>query len=94
MMPDMSKFTNNFDELSLQDSRDVDNRMCGNKIINTITDYVMKENIPIREALGIKDPVTSINTMVRKEALKNEIKYICGAGASYDEVVKALEYFH
>ena len=68
--------------------------MCGNKIINSITDYIMKENLPIREALGIKDPVTSTNTMVRKEALKNEIKYICGSGASYDEVVKALEYFH
>ena len=49
----------------------------------------MKENIPIREALGVTT-ITSENTMVSKESLKKEIKLICGSGASYDEVVKGL----
>ena len=32
--------------------------------------------------------------MINKELLKNEIKLICGSGATYDEVVKGLEHFH
>jgi hypothetical protein len=43
--------------------------MCGDKIIKAISDYIMKENIPIREALGISN-VSSLNTMVSKESLK------------------------
>lgn len=67
--------------------------MCGDKIIKAISDYIMKENIPIREALGISN-VSSLNTMVSKESLKQEIKLICGSGATYDDVVKALDHFH
>ena len=63
--------------------------MCGDKIIEAISQYVLKEDIQIREALGITD-VTSENTMVSKESLKNEIKLICGSSATYDEVVKGL----
>ena len=54
---------------SAQASKQVDNRMCGDKIILAISEYVMKENIPIREALGIIN-VSSENTMVSKESLK------------------------
>jgi len=54
----------------------------------------MKENTPIREALGIMHHVSSENTLVSKESLKNEIKLICGSGATYDDVVKALDHFH
>jgi hypothetical protein len=54
----------------------------------------MKENTPIREALGIISKVSSDNTMVSKESLKQEIKLICGSGATYDDVVKALDHFH
>jgi|APSaa5957512535_1039671.scaffolds.fasta_scaffold491368_2 hypothetical protein len=43
--------------------------MCGDKIILAISEYIMKDNIPIREALGIIN-VSSENTMVSKEALK------------------------
>jgi len=32
--------------------------------------------------------------MVSKESLKNEIKLICGSGATYDDVVKGLNHFH
>lgn len=67
--------------------------MCGDKIIQSISQYILKENIPIREALGISN-ISSENTMVSKESLKKEIKLICGSGATYDEVVKALEHFH
>ena len=67
--------------------------MCGDKIIEAISQYVLKEDIQIREALGITD-VTSENTMVSKESLKNEIKLICGSSATYDEVVKGLQHFH
>jgi len=53
----------------------------------------MKENLPIRESLGIAY-LNSENTMINKENLKKEIKLICGSGATYDEVVKGLEHFH
>jgi hypothetical protein len=76
-----------------QASQQVDARMCGDKIIQAIGDYIVKENTPIREALGISN-VSSENTMVSKESLKNEIKLICGSGATYDDVVKALNHFH
>jgi hypothetical protein len=67
--------------------------MCGDLIIVAICDYILKENIPIREALGISF-ISSENTMVSKESLKKEIKLICGSGATFDEVVKGLDHFH
>ena len=67
--------------------------MCGDKIISKISEYVIKENIKIRDALGIVK-VTSENTMVNKDSLKNEIKLICGSNATYDEIMKALNHFH
>ena len=67
--------------------------MCGDKIISSVSEYILKENIPIREALGIVN-ITSLNTMVSKDSLKQEIKLICGSGATYDDVVKALNHFH
>jgi len=74
-------------------SKQVDNRMCGDKIIQAITQYILKENIPIKESLGI-GYISSENTMINKEHLKKEIKLICGSSATYDEVVKGLEHFH
>ena len=96
-MPNFDDFPDLEDEMDIfessQASKQVDARMSGDKIIQAVGDYIMKENIPIREALGISN-ITSQNTMVSKESLKNEIKLICGSGATYDDVVKALNHFH
>ena len=97
-MPCFSDFPALEKEIELQESEEaskqVDARMCGDKIIQAISDYIMKENTPIREALGITSNISSDYTMVSKESLKSEIKLICGSGATYDEVVKALNHFH
>ena len=67
--------------------------MCGDKIIQAVSQYIIKENLPIREALGIYH-LSSEDTMISKESIKKEIKLICGSSATYDEVVKGLEHFH
>ena len=80
------------DSLNVDESRDVDNRMAGDKVLRILRDYIIKENLHIRDAMGIKN-ITS-DHMVSREELKQNIKKITGNQASFDDIMKALDHFH
>ena len=42
------------ESLNIDESRDLDNRMCGDKILRILRDYIIKENIQIRDAFGLE----------------------------------------
>lgn len=65
------------DSLNIDESRDVDNRMSGDKVLRILRDYIIKENLHIKEALSIKN-ITS-DHMVGREELKDNIKKITGS---------------
>lgn len=78
--------------LNMDESREVDNRMAGDKVLRILRDYIIKENMHIKDALGISNITTDY--MISREQLKDSIKLITGAQASYDDIMKALDYFH
>ena len=80
------------ESLNIDESRDVDNRMSGDKVLRILRDYIIKENIHIRDALQIKN-ITS-DYMVSRDVLRSAIKKITGSQASYDDIIKALDHFH
>ena len=80
------------DSLNIDESRDLDNRMSGDKILRILRDYIIKENITIRAALGIRNITNEV--MISKDYLKDQIKKIVGQEATYYEIMKALEHFH
>lgn len=80
------------ESMNADESRDLDNRMCGDKILRILRDYIIKENLHIKDALGIN--FISSDIMVDRDVLKNQIKRITGSDASYDEIMKALDHFH
>jgi hypothetical protein len=51
--------------LNVDESRDVDNRMSGDKVLRIMRDYIIKENMHIKEALQI-DGITS-DAMISRE---------------------------
>lgn len=65
--------------------------MAGDKVLKILRDYIIKENMHIKDALGVD---TTADSMINKETLKENIKKITGASASYDDIMKALDYFH
>ena len=73
------------------ESRDLDNRMCGEKIIRILRDYIMKENLRIKAAFGIDDITT--DHYIDRDKLKDQIKAITGAESSFEEIMKALDHF-
>lgn len=73
------------------ESRDLDNRMCGEKIIRILRDYIMKENLHIKAAFGIDDITT--DHYIDRDKLKDQIKAITGAESSFEEIMKALDHF-
>ena len=80
------------ESLNIDESRDLDNRMCGDKILRILRDYIIKENIHIRTAFGVEN-ITQ-DKPIYTEDLKNKIKSITGAEATYDEIMKAIDHFH
>mmetsp|Transcript_30174 Transcript_30174/g.46118 ORF Transcript_30174/g.46118 Transcript_30174/m.46118 type:complete len:117 (-) Transcript_30174:3991-4341(-) len=80
------------DSLNLDESRDLDNRMCGDKVLRLLRDHIIQQNTHIKTALGVTS-ITS-DVMMDKDVLKNKIKSIVGVGALYDEIMKALDHFH
>ena len=80
------------DSLNVDESLEVDNRMSGDKVLRILRDYIIKENKHIKDALEITG-ITS-DHMVSRQNLKEAIKKITGALASYDEINKALDHFH
>jgi hypothetical protein len=82
---------NSDQSLNMDESREVDNRMSGDKVLRILRDYIIKENIHIKDAFGINNITT--DNMVSREVLKDAIKKITGSAASYDDIMKALDYF-
>lgn len=80
------------ESLNVDESRDVDNRMSGDKVMRLLRDHIIKENLHIRDALGI-NCITS-DYMIPRETLKDAMKKITLGQASYDEIMKALDHFH
>jgi hypothetical protein len=80
------------DEEEAKNANDVDNRMSREKIIRIIRDHIMRENITIKEGLGLKDDHEG--ERADQDVLKEGIKRVCGSQASYHDVKKALDYFH
>jgi hypothetical protein len=78
--------------LNVDESRDLDNRMCGEKVLRILRDYIIKENKHIKEALNFKNITT--DCLVDRDELKDTIKGITGADCSYDDIMKALDHFH
>ena len=60
------------DSLNVGESRDLDNRMCCDKILSLLKDYIMKENISAKQAFGV-DAITP-DIAMEKEHLKYKIK--------------------
>lgn len=65
------------ESLNIDESRDVDNRMSGDKVLRILRDHIIKENIHIRDALQIKN-ITS-DHMVSRDVLRTAIKKITGS---------------
>jgi len=80
------------ESVNADESRDLDNRMQGDKILRILRDYIIKENLHIKDALKINN--ISSDVMVDRDELKNNIKQITGSDASYDDIMKALDHFH
>jgi hypothetical protein len=80
------------DSLNVDESMEVDNRMSGDKVLRILRDFIIKENKHIKDALEITG-ITS-DHVVSRQNLKEAIKKITGAQASYDEINKALDHFH
>jgi hypothetical protein len=74
-------------------SRRVDNRMSGDKIIRIASVYIMHKGISIREALGIREDITSESHMISRNDLKYTLIKVSQNQANYDDIEKALEYF-
>ena len=64
------------DSLNVDESRDLDNRMSGEKILRLLRDHIIKENITIRQAMGIHSITNEV--MVKRDFLKDQIKKIVG----------------
>jgi hypothetical protein len=62
------------------------------RILNIIKDYVIKEKITIREALKINDITDDLH--VNRNTLKDTIKVIVGSQATYDDIIKTLDYIY
>jgi len=60
------------ESLNVGESRDLDNRMCADKILSLVKDYIMKENISVKQAFGVETITTDI--AMEKEELKYKIK--------------------
>lgn len=73
------------------ESRDLDNRMCGEKIIRILRDYIMKEMLHIKQAFGINDITT--DHWIDRDELKDKIKSITGTESTFEEIMKALDHF-
>ena len=87
-----AKNENDLDPADLGDeSRDLDNRMSGEKIIRILRDYIMKENLHIKGAFGIDDITT--DHYIDRDKLKDQIKAITGAESTFEEIMKALDHF-
>lgn len=80
------------DNYNVDESRDVDNRMNGDKVLRLLRDYIIKNSTSIKDALPIQG--ISSDHMVNRDTLKVAIKNITGAYASYEEIMKALDYFN
>jgi hypothetical protein len=50
--------------------------MSGEKIVRILRDYIMKENLHIKQAFGIEDITTDL--YVDRDQLKDKIKAITG----------------
>lgn len=85
------KDENEMDLDGMLNAEDVDNRMSRDKIVRILRDSIMKENKSIRDALGIADVE---GDMVNRDLLKDSIKRITGSEASYDDIMKAMDYFN
>jgi DNA-binding phage protein len=80
------------ESLNIDESRDVDNRMCGDKIMRELRDKIIKDSLHIKDALGVS--FISSDTMISREDLKNAIKKLCTPKITYDEIMKAIDHFH
>lgn len=80
------------DDDEAKNAGDVDNRMSREKIIRIIRDHIMRENIPIREAIGLE--VSHEGMKADLDTLKEAIKRVTGPQASYHDIMKALDFFH
>ena len=88
-MPNEERAANDDDLVA--ESRDLDNRMCGEKIIRILRDYIMKENLHIKGAFGIVDITT--DHYIDRDIMKDRIKAITGQESSFEEIMKALDHF-
>ena len=82
------------DSLNVGESRDLDNRMCCDKILSLLKDHIMKENISVKQAFGLDTYTITTDIAMEKEDLKYKIKSITGRHASYDEITKAIDHLH
>jgi hypothetical protein len=80
------------DDDEARNAGDVDNRMSREKIIRIIRDHIMRENITIREAIGLEDDHEGVKADL--DPLKEAVKRVTGPQASYHDIMKALDYFH
>ena len=79
-------------ELEIDESRDLENRMCGENVLKVVRNYIISENITIRQALGIEHITNDV--VLSRDFLKIKIKEITGGNCSYDDIMKALDHFH
>lgn len=80
------------ESLNVDDSRDVDNKLKGEKILGLLKDTIIRQNVHIREGLGIRNITSDI--MISREVLKDRIKKMVREEATYEEIMKALDHFH
>lgn len=66
--------------------------MCGERVLRIIRDYIIKENLHIKQAMELNE-ITS-DVMIDRDVLRRTIKKITGQQCSYDEIMKALDHFH
>jgi hypothetical protein len=67
--------------------------MSGDKIIRVVSGHIMHKGISIREALGIREDITSENHMISRHDLKHTLIRVTQNQANYDDIEKALQYF-
>ena len=80
------------ESLNADESRDQDHKMCSERVIRIIRDYIIKDNISIKQCFGFEH--ISSDFYIDKDELKDKIKSITKSEATFDEIIRALSYFH
>jgi hypothetical protein len=62
------------------------------KIIHIIRDFILMENIAIKEAIGLNEDYEGKRASL--DELKEAIKKLTGPQASYHDIKKALDFYH